>query len=186
MAWAIVENNEVSRIVNSPISMTINGVSHPKSIFTTWHADDLREIGIFPYREENIDQRYYYTGEATYSIGATSVVGTYEGNPRDVDQLKETMIEKIKNVAAGLLAPTDWMVIRQAEGGTPVPTDISAYRSAIRVASNEKEAAVNAITNLNGIISYENEEVTDEDGNTLTVNNVTQNWPVDPRAETEE
>ena len=100
MAWAIVENNEVSRIVNSPISMTINGVSHPKSIFTTWHADDLREVGIFPYREETVDQRYYYTGEATYSIGATTVVGTYEGNPRDVDQLKEMMIEKDKVTSA--------------------------------------------------------------------------------------
>lgn len=184
MAWAIVENNEVVRIVNSPISITVNGVSHPKSIFTTWHADDLREVGIFPYREETADNRYYYTGAATYSIGATSVVGTYEGNPRDVDQLKETMIERIKQVAAGLLAPTDWMVIRQAEGGTPVPTDISTYRSDVRIASNEKESAVNAMTTLNEIIAYENEEVAEEDGNTRTVSNVTGNWPEDPTAET--
>lgn len=184
MAWAIVENDQVTRIVNVPTKITANGVSHPKSIFTTWHADDLREIGIFPYREEPVDNRYYNSGEATYSIGATSVVGSYEGTAKDLDQLKENMIRQVKDIAASKLASTDWMVIRQTEGGTPVPNDISTYRSDVRVASNEKETAINALANLNTVISYENEEVTDEDGNTRTVNNVTQNWPVDPTAET--
>ena len=169
--------------MNSPISITVNGVSHPKSIFTTWHADDLRDVGIFPYREESLNSRYYYTGAAEYSIGATTVVGTYEGNPRDVDQLKESMINQVKEIAAGILRRTDWMVIRQAEGGTPVPDDISTYRSDVRIASNEKEAAITAMTTLNEIIAYENEEVTETvDGEevTRTVNNVSQNWPVDP------
>jgi hypothetical protein len=189
MAWAIVENDQVTRIVNVPTKITANGVSHPKSIFTTWHADDLRAIGIFPYREEPVDNRYYNSGEATYSIGATSVIGTYEGTAKDLDQLKENWINQVKSIAASRLAQTDWMVIRQTEGGTPVPTDISTYRSALRVASNEKETAINALTTIVEAIAYDNEEVTETvDGEevTRTVSNVTGNWPEDPTVETEE
>lgn len=185
MAWAIVENDQVTRIVNVPTKITVNGVSHPKSIFTTWHADDLRAIGIFPYREESVDNRYYNSGEATYSIGATSVVGSYEGTAKDLDQLKETWIRQVKSIAASRLAQTDWMVIRQYEGGTPVPTEISTYRSDVRVASNEKEAAINALTTMAEAITFDNEEVTDEEV-TRTISNVTGNWPEDPTAETVE
>jgi hypothetical protein len=183
MAWAIVENDQVTRIVNVPQSITVNGVSHPKSIFTAWHSDDLRDLGIFPYREESVDNRYYNSGEATYSIGATSVVGSYEGTAKDLDHLKETWIGQVKSIAASKLAQTDWMVIRQYEGGTPVSSDISTYRSDVRVASNEKETAINALTTIVGAIAYDNVEVTDEEENTRTISNVTGNWPVDPTIE---
>ena len=38
------------------------------SIFTKWTVDELRDIGIYPYREDSIDQRYYYSGAVTYAI----------------------------------------------------------------------------------------------------------------------
>lgn len=201
MAWAIVENDSVTRIVNTPVAVTVNGVNHPKSIFTKWHDDDLRDIGIFPYKETTVDNRYYNSGSPTYSIGATSVVGTYEGTEKDIDQLKETMISKIKSIAASTLAKTDWMVVRQYEGGTPVPSDISTYRSDVRIASNEKEAEINAMTTLAAIIAFENQEYTetryvvtyDDDAqpvygpetvsNERTISGVTGLWPTDPTAE---
>ena len=49
-------------------------------------------------------------------------------------------IAEVKAEAARRLAPTDWYVIRAAEGGTPVPSDVLAYRAAVRAASNDIEA----------------------------------------------
>jgi len=198
MAWAIVENDSVTRIVNTPSAVTINGVNHPKSIYTTWHADDLRDVGIFPYREDPVDGRYYNFGEVTYSIGATSVIGTREGTPKDIESIKQAFINTVKSQAAAALAQTDWMVIRQTEGGTPVPTDISAYRAAVRNTSNEKEAEISALSNINEVIAWDNQQwvetrkvaTLDEDGNTVygpeteentvTISGLYSDWPVDP------
>lgn len=47
---------------------------------------------------------------------------------------------QVKLEAARRLAATDWMVIRAAEGGTPVPEDIAAARATIRASSNAIEA----------------------------------------------
>jgi len=201
MAWAIVENDKVTRIVNTPQSITVNGVSHPKSIFTSWNATDLKDLGVYSYREVAVDNRYYNSGNATYSIGPNEVVGTYEGTAKDVDQLKENMVNQVKSIAASKLAPTDWMVIRAAEGGTAVAEEITQYRAAVRTASNEKETAINAITNIAGVIAFENQPYvetrkvkhTDEEGvetygpeteeTERTISGVTGLWPTDPQAE---
>ena len=58
--------------------------------------------------------------------------------------LKSNAIEQTKETAAGLLAPTDWKVIRSAENGTDVDSDTLAYRAAVRKASNDIEAKITA------------------------------------------
>ena len=51
--WAQVHGNEVVRTMVHPVDMEVDGVTHPKSIFTKWSADDLKDIGIYPYSENN-------------------------------------------------------------------------------------------------------------------------------------
>jgi hypothetical protein len=205
MAWAIVENDQVTRIVNVPTKITINGVSHPKSIFTAWNAEDLINIGIFPYTEDTVDNRYYNSGNPTYSIGATSVTGTYEGTAKDVDQMKDSMISQVRSIASSRLAQTDWMVIRATEGGTAVPEEVTTYRAAVRTASNDKETAINALNTIADVIAFENQAYVEvrkvvhteeaEDGTITTtygpetedsertISGVTGLWPTDPLAE---
>jgi hypothetical protein len=60
--------------------------------------------------------------------------------------LKSNAIAQVKVTAAGLLAPTDWMVVRSAENGTDIDADTLAYRAAVRKASNDIEAAISAVT----------------------------------------
>ena len=65
----------------------------------------------------------------------------------DVKQygLKGLEIAKIKAQAGGLLAPSDWYVIRYQEDNTKtIPTDVATYRSNIRALSNEMESQINA------------------------------------------
>jgi hypothetical protein len=201
MAWAIVQNNQVTKILNVASSVTINGVTHPKSIFTTWTKSDLASIGILPYIEERPDFRYYSAGSPTYSISETAVTATYNTVDRSVETLKADMLETIKSIAATRLAKTDWMVIRAAEGGAAVDADITTYRAAVRTASNDKEAEVNALTSLADVIAYQNQEyvevrkvVTSTDDGEVTygpeteeytrmVNGATELWPADPQEE---
>ena len=56
--------------------------------------------------------------------------------------LKSNAIAQTKMTAAGLLAPTDWMVVRSAENGTDIPADTLAYRANVRAASQTIETAI--------------------------------------------
>ena len=61
--------------------------------------------------------------------------------------LKYNAIQTVKAQAAGLLSPTDWMVIKAAEvADYSVPAEVTTYRAAVRTASNDIEAAITACT----------------------------------------
>jgi len=129
----------------------------------------LSSLGILPYREERVDQRYYNSGALSYAIGSDEVVGTYAKTDRDVDALKEQMLDNVKKIASSLLARDDWMAVRASEGGTAIPDAIKAYRVAIREESNAKETEIGKLTTLAKVIAYQNcpyiETRKDDDGN---------------------
>ena len=61
------------------------------------------------------------------------------GNPRDLDQVKETLLREQNQRLSGLLSPTDWQYVRQAETGIPVPAEVADHRAECRAvhAANE-------------------------------------------------
>ena len=74
-----------------------------------------------------------------------------DGNPvlEDDEQmvilgLKSQWKATIKAQAGGLLAATDWYVTRNAETGEAIPSSVSQYRAAVRTASGNIEAAIDA------------------------------------------
>lgn len=71
--------------------------------------------------------------------GATLV---YDAEPIPAAEVRAQKVAAIKAAADALLTPTDWLVIRQAEGGAVAPADTLAYRAAVREASNTAETAV--------------------------------------------
>ena len=153
--WAQVDGNEVIRTMVHPVDMEVDGVKHSKSIFTKWSADDLKDIGIYPYSENSVNSRYHFSGELTYTVNANDVVGSYATSDRDVASLKAGMIITAKEVASGLLSKHDWMAIREFEGGEAMPADIKTYRAAVRTESNDKEAEINALADMDAIKAYE-------------------------------
>jgi len=53
------------------------------------------------------------------------------------------LIRTIKQQASGLLAPTDWYVVKASEvSDYSVPTNIATYRASVRTKSNEMETAI--------------------------------------------
>ena len=198
--FCLIENGQVGRVIRSPASITINGITYPRNIFTKWSKAELADIGIRPYREVGVDSKYYWQGAASTEIG-DEVVVTYAAIDRDVADLKKNMKAQVKALAASKLAATDWMVTRAMEGGTAVSDDVTAYRAAVREASNTKEAEIEALADLDAVIAYEAKpyvEVrkvkhTSEEGVETygpetesfdrNISMVTGGWPVDPLAE---
>ena len=56
--------------------------------------------------------------------------------------LKYNLIKTIKNQAAGILADTDWYIVRKADAGTAVPSAITTHRAAVRTKCAEMETAI--------------------------------------------
>jgi len=59
---------------------------------------------------------------------------------------KEKLI--VKSQQGGLLAQTDWAVVRKADTGVAVPTKIATYRAAIRTKATEMEKAIDDASDM--------------------------------------
>ena len=124
------------------------------------------------------DKEYYINTDITYAVDGLTVKGTYgtatakklddtlytaddeAENANNVEGtvaaygLKHNHKQVINSQAAGILQPTDWMVVREAEGGTAVPSDIATERSNLRTECATKEAEINAKTTKAQVVDY--------------------------------
>jgi len=137
------------KVLRHPKSLTIGDITYPSAIFKD--AELLTTLGITPYSEIRVDNRYYWTGNVTIADG----VGTYEAIPRDVEALKEGMLGTINSQVASIQGGIDWYWSRASKGGKSVPTAIEAFAATIYAEQATKEAEINALTNLEGVMLYE-------------------------------
>lgn len=148
-----------------------NGITYPRQVFRKWGKPELAELGIRPARVVTPDSRYYNTGGENYELVDGEWVISYVETEKDVDKLKISMKAKVKSMASSTLSHSDWMRIREEDGGTTMPADWKTYRSDVRAMSNTKEAEIDALTDLDAIKVYD-----EADGS----------WPNDPDYEEEE
>jgi hypothetical protein len=159
------------QIIKTPKSMEISDVLYPRTIFRD--SATLTSLGIKAYREVTPDSRYYWNGEFTVDTSGSEVVGTYASTARDVATLKANMLEKTRSAVASRLADIDWYWSRAAKGGTAVPSNIATYATTLYSEHETIKTAINAISDLAGVIAYENKPHTetrkvavyDDDGN---------------------
>ena len=188
-------------LIRTPRGITKDGVQHPRNIFRLWSKDELAAIGIKPARFESVDHRYVNSGELTWDTSGEEAVGTYATTDKDADTLKESMTEKVRSLAASTLAQSDWYVIREAGGGTAAPAEWTTYRADVRETSNDKEAEIAALADMDAVKAYQNHPVVetrkvaeyDDDGNASygdeteehnrSVDKTTFGWPTAPDAE---
>lgn len=173
--FALIENGQFVKIVNSNKGITIGDNQYPKSIYTLWSEDERNAIGIYSVQVDDTnkkDEEYYINTDISYSYADGVVTASYgtpiakplddvlfvEGDEIPSDKavgdikqygLKGQKISIIKQQAGGLLAPTDWYVIKANEvADYSVPTDIATYRANVRAKSNEMENQINACTTV--------------------------------------
>ena len=196
--------SETHNLIKTPRALTVDGVQHPANIFRAWSKAELLGIGIAPARVEVPDSRYYNTGAESYTFTDGEWVISYATTEKNVDDLKADLIQKIKAHVGALLAPSDWMVVRQADGGKALPEAWATYRSEVRTHGNSLESGVEAFASLDAIKNFQNHEVQEErkvstyddegvetigpetETVTRTVDKTYWGWPEAPDAEVDE
>jgi hypothetical protein len=146
------------RIIRAGKAWTDNdGIQHPSN-WMLWDAATKAAKGlVWEDDPASFDGRFYWSAGVAKSLDdVTEEDGTITKG------LKSNAIATVKAQAAGLLAPTDWYVVRKAENNEGAPENVLQYRSDVRAASGTIEAAITAATTLEDFIAlYE----APEDGN---------------------
>ena len=172
--WALVESDNVTQVFTRPKGLTIGDVNYPSNIFMLWSSSELEAIGIYEIVIDNTnlkDKEYYINTNQSFDFAdgvVTASYGTATAKPLDdvlftaqdetdglgtegeVKQpgIRQGHIDTINAQAGGILQPTDWMVVRAAEGGTAVPSSITTKRAAVRTKAN---AMCTQITNAEDV-----------------------------------
>ena len=147
-------------VIKTPRGVTIDGIQHPRNIFTQWSKAELAAIGIKPASITAVDARYKNTGEISWDTSGEEAVGTYTTTDVDVATLKAQMTESVNSQAASLLSGSDWMHLREGDGGTAMSADWKTYRTAVRTTVNAKETEIAALANVDAVKAYEAHPVT--------------------------
>ena len=145
-------------LIKTPRAISKDGIQHTANIFRLWSKAELANIGFHPARLSVTDHRYYNTsGEIHIFDNATSEwVVSYGSSEKNADDLKVQMKAEVKQIASSKLSHSDWMSIREHDGGTVMPEDWKTYRADVRATSNEKEAEIDALTDLDSVKAYQN------------------------------
>ena len=155
--WALVESNSITKTFNRPKGFTLGDIQYPASIFTLWSKAEKEAIGLYEILNDSTnvkDQAYYINGaeSITWDSSEKKVTKAFaSATAKDLASLKTEHKSTINSQAAGILAPTDWMVVRAAEGGTAVPSDITTKRAAVRTKANAMCVQIDAASDVDAL-----------------------------------
>ncbi len=145
--------------MNSYAYMNEDGSIHHTSDMVAgveWGDETIGRVDLLG-KAEKIDRRIYEHYPPTNQPGALeTVTGTacdidHESGvvqerhiiePLPLGEAQARLIQQAKSTAASLLQPTDWKIVRAAEGVQPCGQATLDYRAAVRAACNAFEAAV--------------------------------------------
>jgi hypothetical protein len=188
--YALVEDSSITKIITNPKAIIIGDVRYPAKIFQLWSQSELNAIGIYeiivdktnykdPAYYNNTNSTYTFAdGQVTESWGTATPKRLNDENAVDEDGnnlldddgnqvinygLKTEKKRIVKQQASGLLAPTDWYVVKATEvADYSVPSNITTFRADVRTKSNEMETAIDNCTTVDELKAlYEYTEQTD-------------------------
>lgn len=173
--YALVENNQITKYFQNPKGFILNDNQYSADIFTKWSKAEKEAIGIYevitdstnyknPAYYINTNEQYNFAnGQVTKSWGTATPKRLEDENAVDEDGnpvlqdgvqvinygLKTEKKKIVKQQASGLLAPTDWYVVKATEvADYDVPANILSFRADVRTKSNEMETMINNCTTV--------------------------------------
>ena len=178
--WALVEDNAITKIINNPKAMVIGDTRHSKNIFSfRWTNEEREAIGIYEVVFDNSnkkDEAYYNNTNQSFNYADGQVTASYgtatpklledrnevddagepllddNGNQIVTKGLKSQKKDIIKKQASGLLAPTDWYVIKATDVAEySVPSAVATFRTNVRTRSNEMETAIDNAADVDAL-----------------------------------
>jgi len=182
--FAQVESGSITSFPKGNKGIQIGDNLYPKSIYTLWTEAERNAIGIYTVEIDGTnkkDEAFYINTNITYAFGSGKVTGSYgtatakaiedslytsQDNtdgliPSDksvgdvkVKGLKTLYKENFNAQAAGLLAKTDWYVIKATDVESySVPSNITTYRSQVRAKVNSMESDIDDCSTVEELIT---------------------------------
>ena len=148
---------------------------------TKWTESERNAIGVYTVEIDNTnlkDEEYYINTDITYTFGSGKVTGTYgtataksltditwtqaqidaglapsgaDTNTVATRGLKYNKKELIDNQCAGILAPSDWMVVKATETGTTMDSGGKTWRASVRTKCNSMQTQIDNAANVDAL-----------------------------------
>ena len=179
--FALVESGNITQMPKGNKGITLNGNKYPASIYTLWTEAERNAIGIYTVEIDNTnkkDEEWYINTNISYAFSGGKVKGTYgtatakkmtdtlwtEQDKTDglipegedvgdvaVEGLKTIKKRMIDNQCAGLLAPSDWMVVKATETGGTMDSGWKTWRASVRTKCNSMQTQIDNASDVDAL-----------------------------------
>ena len=195
--YALVENNKIIKYFSYPKGFTLNNNQYSADVFTKWSKAEKEAIGIYEVETDSSnykDPAYYNNTNEQYNFADNKVTKSWgtatarqledsfwtQSEINELDEARDIQVGDLKNQglktekkrivkqqASGLLAPTDWYVVKSTEvADYDVPANILSFRADVRTKSNEMETMIDNCTTVDELKSLY--EYTEQEDGTIT------------------
>ena len=179
--FALVEDGNITQMPKGNKGITLNGNQYPASIYTLWTEAERNAIGIYTVEIDNTnkkDEEWYINTNQSYTFSGGKVTATYgtatakaiadtlwteqdktDGLIREGEDVGDvatrglTYIKKqmIDNQCAGLLASSDWMVVRATETGGTMDSGWKTWRASVRTKCNSMQTQIDNASDVDAL-----------------------------------
>ena len=189
--FALVESGSITQMPKGNKGITLNGKKNPASIYTLWTEAERNAIGIYTVEIDSTNKKneeWYINTDITYAFGSGKVTGTYgtatarkiadtlwtsqdktDGLIRDGEDVGDVAVEGLKtikkriidNQCAGLLAPSDWRVVKATETGGTMDSGWKTWRASVRTKCNSMQTQIDNASDVDALAAL---FIRDKDG----------------------
>jgi hypothetical protein len=179
--FALVESGSITQMPKGNKGITLNGNKYPASIYTLWTEAERNAIGIYTVEIDTTnrkDEEWYINTNITYAFSGGKVKGTYgtatakkiadtlwteqdktDGLIREGEDVGDVATEGLKtikkrmidNQCAGLLAPSDWMVVKATETGGTMDSGWKTWRASVRTKCNSMQTQIDNASDVDAL-----------------------------------
>ena len=176
--FALVESGSITQMPNGNKGIQIGDIKYPAAIYTLWSEAERNAIGIYTIEIDNTnkkDEEWYINTNITYAFSGGKVKGTYgsatakaiadrdavddegnkikdsDGNQIIIEGLKTIKKKIIDNQCAGLLAPSDWMVVKATETGVTMDSGWKTWRASVRTKCNSMQTQIDNASDVDAL-----------------------------------
>ena len=168
-----------------------DGVQHPAN-WHIWPEEYKENLGIVEIIEDTPpDSRLYiwsmdHDGKITKTAKSLADVNQIDENGDPVlDEkgnqvvshgVKYNLKQEVKSQQGSLLSQTDWYIVRKADKGTAIPSNVQTWRDAIRTKATEMETAIDNAADTDAMAALFLTFTNNEDGS-QTKSGILYDWP---------
>jgi hypothetical protein len=149
------------------------GVQYPANWLRLTSAAEKEAVGLVEVTTpaaEVYDQRFYWGVDNPKQLNDEAILDEDGNDTGEVQTgLKTLWKAKQNEIAASLLAPSDWRIIKAKETSTNIPSTWKTYRAAVRTACNTRQTEIDGCSDVAALkellFGAATIQQTDDDGN---------------------